>query len=65
MLSRPRRLRKNSIVREMVAETRLSKDMFIYPYFVVPGTGVKHAIDSMPGVFHFQLTPFLRMLKMG
>ncbi len=40
MLQRPRRLRKNPLVREMVAETRLSKDMFIYPYFVVPGNNV-------------------------
>ncbi|MBL4657395.1 MAG: hypothetical protein JKX73_05295, partial [Flavobacteriales bacterium] len=23
----------------MVAETRLHKDMFIYPYFIVPGEG--------------------------
>ncbi|HEY0898047.1 MAG TPA: porphobilinogen synthase, partial [Sphingobacteriaceae bacterium] len=36
MLIRPRRLRKTAVVREMVAETRLSKDMFVYPYFVVP-----------------------------
>jgi len=46
---RPRRLRKNPIIRELVAETRLSKDMFVYPYFVVPGTGVKNAIDAMKG----------------
>lgn len=50
---RPRRLRKSPIIREMVAETRLSKDMFIYPYFVVPGTGIKHSIDAMPGISHF------------
>ena len=37
MKQRPRRLRKNPIIREMIAETRLSKDMFIYPYFIVPG----------------------------
>jgi porphobilinogen synthase len=65
MLSRPRRLRKNSIVREMVAETRLSKDMFIYPYFVVPGTGVKHAIDSMPGVYHFSIDTLIKDVENG
>ena len=53
MINRPRRLRKNSIIREMVTETRLSADMFIYPYFVVAGNGIKHAIDSMPGIYHF------------
>jgi porphobilinogen synthase len=65
MLSRPRRLRKNPIVREMVAETRLSKDMFIYPYFIVPGTGVKHAIDSMPGVHHFSIDTLIKDVENG
>ncbi len=55
MLVRPRRLRKNPIIREMVAETRLSKDMFVYPYFVVAGQGVKHAIEAMPGIYHFSV----------
>jgi len=65
MLHRPRRLRKNPLVREMVAETRLSKDMFIYPYFVVPGNGVKHAIDSMPGVNHFSTDTLIRDVEKG
>ncbi|CAM4323683.1 porphobilinogen synthase [Pedobacter westerhofensis] len=69
MLHRPRRLRKNPVVREMMAETRLSKDMFMYPYFVVPGTGVTHAIDSMPGVNHFSqdtlITDVEKGLKLG
>lgn len=55
MIQRPRRIRKNTIIREMVAETRLSKEMFIYPYFVVPGKGVKHPIDAMPGIHHFSV----------
>ena len=53
MLIRPRRLRKSPIVREMVAETRLSKDMFIYPYFVIPGRDIVRGIDAMPGISHF------------
>lgn len=53
MIQRPRRLRKNPVVREMIAETRLSKDMFIYPYFVVPGNGVVRPLEAMPGVSHF------------
>ena len=65
MLHRPRRLRKNPIVREMIAETRLSKDMFIYPYFIVPGKGVKHAIDAMPGVFHFSIDTLLADVENG
>jgi porphobilinogen synthase len=66
---RPRRLRKSPIVREMVAETRLSKNMFVYPYFVVPGTNVVHGIDAMPGISHFSADTLLRdverSLKLG
>ena len=69
MLHRPRRLRKNPIVREMVAETRLSKDMFIYPYFVVPGNNIIHPLGSMPGISHFStdtlLTDVEKGLKLG
>ena len=52
---RPRRLRKSPIIREMVAETRLSKNMFIYPYFVVPGNNVIHSIEAMPGINHYSV----------
>lgn len=65
MLQRPRRLRKNPLVREMVAETRLSKDMFIYPYFIVPGNNVKHAIDAMPGINHFSEDTLLKDVEKG
>lgn len=65
MLQRPRRLRKNPIVRELVAETRLSKDMFIYPYFIVPGTGVTKAIEAMPGVNHFSTDALLKDVEKG
>ena len=59
MLIRPRRLRTSPLLREMVAETRLSKDMFIYPYFVVPGKNIVHGIDAMPGVNHFSVDTLL------
>lgn len=53
----------------MVAETRLSKDMFIYPYFVVPGNGVQHGIDAMPGISHFSADTLVKdvekSLKLG
>ncbi|SMO32297.1 porphobilinogen synthase [Solitalea koreensis] len=65
MIHRPRRLRKNPIVREMVAETRLSKDMFMYPYFVVPGNNVVHKIDAMPGINHFSVDELLKDVEKG
>lgn len=65
MIQRPRRLRTRSIVREMVAETRLSKDMFIYPYFVVHGSNIVHPIDAMPGVSHFSTDQLVKDVEKG
>jgi len=65
MISRPRRLRKNTIVREMIAETRLSKDMFIYPYFVVEGTNIVHPIDAMPGINHYSIDELIKDVEKG
>jgi porphobilinogen synthase len=49
----------------MVAETRLSKDMFIYPYFVTPGNGVKQTIEAMPGIHRFSVDLLLRDVEQG
>lgn len=49
----------------MVAETRLSKDMFIYPYFIVPGKKVIHPIDAMPGIHHFSVDELLKDAEKG
>ena len=65
MLIRPRRLRKSPVLREMVAETRLSKDMFIYPYFVVPGKNIVHGIDAMPGISHFSADSLVRDVELS
>jgi len=48
---RPRRLRKNSNIRELVSETRLSADDLIYPMFVMPGKKKRVLIKSMPGIY--------------
>src|SRR4030066_2436522 len=50
-LHRPRRLRKNEVIRRMVRETSLSPDDLTYPLFVTFGRGVKKEISSMPGCF--------------
>lgn len=65
MIHRPRRLRKNPLVREMISETKLSKDMFVYPYFVVPGSNVVHPIDAMPGISHFSHDTLLKDVEKG
>ncbi|HXX01396.1 MAG TPA: porphobilinogen synthase, partial [Candidatus Acidoferrales bacterium] len=37
-------------LRNMVSETRLTPDAFVYPMFVCPGEGVRKEVRSMPGV---------------
>jgi porphobilinogen synthase len=49
---RPRRLRRTETLRRLQRETRLTVDAFIYPLFVVPGSGVVKPIASMPGQSH-------------
>ncbi|MBZ0304225.1 MAG: porphobilinogen synthase [Anaerolineae bacterium] len=46
---RPRRLRRNALLRQMVRETTLSPADFIYPLFVRYGSGIQQPIRSMPG----------------
>ena len=41
MIIRPRRLRRNEVIRNMVAETAVNPDALVYPMFVVEGTGIK------------------------
>jgi porphobilinogen synthase len=52
---RPRRMRRTEGLRRMVRETRLSMDDFVYPLFVVPGTGVEKPIGSLPGQFNLSV----------
>jgi porphobilinogen synthase len=47
---RPRRLRRNAAIRNLVCETRLSTAGLVYPMFVCPGKGVRAEVSSMPGV---------------
>ncbi len=62
MIQRPRRLRKTAVIRELIAETNLSKNMFVYPLFVVPGKGIKHPVAAMPGVDHFSIDELIKEL---
>ncbi|MFM2136608.1 MAG: hypothetical protein RL021_2008 [Bacteroidota bacterium] len=62
---RPRRLRKTPLIREAIAETRLSKDMFVYPYFVTGGTGVRQPIAAMPGIHRFSTDLLLKDVELG
>lgn len=55
MLRRPRRLRANKAIRNLVRETKLNIEDLIYPLFIVEGEGIKSEISSLPDVYHFSL----------
>ena len=60
MFNRLRRTRLNPLLRDLVRETRLDLDNFIYPLFVVEGQGIRNEIASMPGVFQLSIDEILK-----
>ena len=57
---RPRRLRRTPAIRRLVEETRVVPQNLILPLFVVPGTGVRRPVGSMPGVFQTSVDELVR-----
>lgn len=62
-IHRPRRLRKNDVIRRMVRETSLSPDDLIYPLFVTSGKGIKREVSSMPGCFQESIDEVVKTAK--
>ena len=60
MFKRFRRLRINETLRNLVQETTLTPDDFIYPLFVREGSGIKTEVSSMPGVFQMSVDEILK-----
>ena len=60
---RPRRLRRTESIRRLVRETVLTVDDLVFPMFVVPGTGVRREISSMPGNYHLSVDELLREVE--
>ncbi len=52
---RLRRLRRTPALRELVQETRLSVNDFIYPLFITEGRGVRQEVESLPGQYRWSL----------
>ena len=50
LLVRPRRLRFNPLVRDLVAEARLDARAFVMPHFVLRDPGAAEEIAAMPGI---------------
>lgn len=56
---RPRRNRKNSVIRDMVQETQLGVQNIIYPLFLEDGTGIKNEITSLPNNYRWSIDTLL------
>jgi porphobilinogen synthase len=60
MFKRFRRLRINENLRNLVEETTLSSNDFIYPLFVKEGVNIKTEVSSMPGVFQMSIDEIVK-----
>jgi porphobilinogen synthase len=54
-LSRLRRTRGTTMIRNMVREHAVSVHDLVYPLFITEGTNIRNEISSMPGVYHYSL----------
>ena len=60
---RPRRLRINPEMRDLVRETTLDVTDLIYPLFIVPGEGIKKEIDTLPGQYHLSVDEAVKVAQ--
>jgi porphobilinogen synthase len=60
LTSRPRRLRRTAVLRDMVRETRFDPAGLIYPLFIVPGEKVRREVSSMPEVYQLSVDEAVR-----
>ena len=60
MFARFRRRRINPVLRNLLEETKLTVDDFIYPLFAKPGKGIKKEVGSMPGVYQMSIDEIIK-----
>lgn len=57
---RLRRLRQNKHIREILQENHLNIKDFIYPLFVIEGSGIRNEIPSLDGIYQLSVDNILR-----
>jgi len=60
---RPRRLRKNKNIRNLIKETNLNISDMIYPLFVVNGENIYREIPAMPEVYQMSIDNILKEVE--
>ena len=63
MFIRPRRLRLNQKIRDLVSESEMHAKKLIMPYFIIEGENRREKISSMPGIERVTIDNLLKDLK--
>lgn len=60
---RPRRLRKNEVIRSLIQDVTLSPKNIIAPFFIKEGQGIKEPIPSMKYQYRYSLDMLLKEIE--
>jgi porphobilinogen synthase len=60
---RLRRLRRNSLTRGIVSQTKISASNLVMPYFVIEGSNKNEPIKSMPGISRLSIDNLVKDIK--
>ncbi len=60
---RPRRNRKSESIRNLVQETQVTTNDFIFPLFLLEGVDDKIEVDSMPGIYRLGIEQMLKEIE--
>ena len=60
---RLKRIRKNSLIRDIFSQANLSARDLVLPYFVIGGRNKKEPINSMPGIYRLSVDNLVRDIK--
>lgn len=62
-MRRPRRNRASAAIRDLVQETTLTTNDFIFPLFLLEGKNNKSEVESMPGIFRLSQDLLLKEIE--
>lgn len=60
---RPRRNRRSAVLRDLISETHLKPQDFVFPLFIVSGQKQKVPIASLPGLFRYSTDVLVKEMK--
>ena len=62
-ITRLRRLRLNQNIHDLIKETEITINDFVYPMFIIPGKSRSEEIESMPGIFRHSIDNALKEIS--